>query len=61
MNLQKGCYHIAWSAERVQKVKTQKLQRLKMGKSWYCLDVKCVAVKNQNSSKSKKPLGCWAN
>ena len=30
------CYHIGWNAEKIQRVKTQKSQRLKIGKSCYC-------------------------
>ena len=46
------------SSERMQRVKTQKSQRLKMGKLCSCPGVHCVAVKNLNSSKSKRPLDC---
>ena len=53
-------YHIFWSAERIQRIKTQKSQRLK---KWFCRIVQCaiVKVKNQNLSKNKRQTDCWVN
>ena len=54
-------YRIAWNAEGIQRVKTQKPQRLKTQKSCYYLDGQFAIGKDPNLSESRKLLDCWVN
>ena len=50
----KQCYRLVWNAEKIHKVKIQKLSRQKTEEWCFYQNMKCAAVKNKNLSKSKK-------
>ena len=58
IEIMRQCYPIALRAERLQGAKSQKSQRLKIGKSCYFTTVYCAIAKNLSSSKCEKPLDC---
>ena len=47
-------YRIAWSVEKRQTAKTQKLQRQIKEKSWFYQNLQCVIVKNWDLWKKKE-------
>ena len=53
----KQCYLIVWSAEKIQKVKFQKLQQQKKENQSFHKNVHCVAVKYQDLSEKQAASG----